>query len=103
MTLDRGVTLVELLVVLMLMAIVAGVVGLAMRSAGSFTDGEGIDTEQVAAARARASAVRLGRPVTIVIARDSQPLPVRALPDGRVVADGRLGVDPLSGDPDARP
>jgi prepilin-type N-terminal cleavage/methylation domain-containing protein len=102
-TLDRGITLMELLVVLVLLGIVTSVVGLAMRSAGSLANVNGVDGPQVAAARARDSAVRLGRPVTIVIARDSQPLAVRALPDGRVVADGRLGVDPLSGDPDARP
>ena len=103
MTLDRGVTLIELLVVLVLLGIVSGVVGLTMRSAGSFPGRNGIDAGQVVAARVRDSAIRLGRPVTIVIERDSQPLAVRALPDGRVVADGRLGVDPLNGVADAKP
>ena len=103
MTPDRGVTLIELLVVLVLLGIVTAVVGLTMRSAASFPDGKGIDVGQRVAARARDSAVRLGRSVTVVIESDSQPLAVRALPDGRVLADERLGIDPLSGVADATP
>jgi len=101
--LERGVTLIELLVVLVLLGIVTGVVGLTVRSAASFPSEKGIDVGQVVAAHVRDSAVRLGRPVTIVIERDSQPLAVRALPDGRVLDDGRLGIDPLSGVADAKP
>src|SRR6185312_11700879 len=100
---DRGVTLIELLVVLVLLGIVTSIVGLSIRSAGFSPGVNDVDAGQVAVARARDSAVRLGRPVTIVIERDSQSLAVRALPDGRVVADGSLGIDPLSGVANAKP
>lgn len=103
MTVDRGVTLVELLVVLVLLGIITGVVSLSLRSARSLPNGSSIDAAQGAVARARDSAVRLGRPVTIVIDRDAQPIAVRALPDGRVVADRRIDVEPLTGVADARP
>lgn len=96
----RGVTLVELVVVLALLGIMSGVVGLSLRSARP------VPTQNVAllaAARARDLALRLGRSVTIVIARDSQSFDVTALPDGRVVAAKSLTIDPLTGASDATP
>lgn len=96
----RGVTLIELLVVLALLGIMSGVVGLSFRSARP------VPTPNVvllATARARDSAVRLGRAVTVVIARDSQSFDATALPDGRVVAAKSLAIDPLTGVRDATP
>lgn len=96
----RGVTLIELLVVLVLLGMMAGVVGLALRSAHPMSH---VDVVALAAARARDSAVRSGRAVTVEIARDSQLFDATALPDGRVVADRKLAIDPLSGATDAAP
>lgn len=96
----RGVTLIELVVALALLGIMSGVVGLSIRTARR------VPTPNVAllaAARARDSALRLGRPVTIVIARDSQSFDVTALPDGRVIAAKKLAIDPLTGASDATP
>lgn len=100
MTARRGVTLIELLVVLVLLGMMAGVVGLALRSAHSVTQ---VDIVAIEAARARDSAVRSGRAVSLMIARDSQFFAATALPDGRVVADKKLAIDPLSGATDAAP
>lgn len=94
---DHGVTLLELVVVLALLGIMAGVVGLSLRSAKPVPR---MDVASLAAARARDSAVRSGRAVTVVITRDSQIFDATAFPDGRVVAAKRLSIDLLSGAPD---
>lgn len=96
----RGVTLIELVVVLALLGIMSGVVGLSLRSARPLPTP---NVALLAAARARDSAVQLGRAVTVVIARDSQVFDATALPDGRVIAPKDLAIDPLTGAPDATP
>ncbi|HEX5178971.1 MAG TPA: hypothetical protein VFW04_06560, partial [Gemmatimonadaceae bacterium] len=86
--------LVELLVVLVLLSIMAGVVGLGVHSARFLPI---VDAEHLAAIQARDSAIRFGHPVSIAIATDSQPSFVTALPDGRLAVDTRLNIDPLTG------
>lgn len=82
----EGVTLVELLVVLVLFAIIAGTTGVALRRNPPPAD-------DVAHSRAqlRRQAIRSGEPVTT---RDSLGYPIRFLPDGRAVG---AGMDALTG------
>jgi prepilin-type N-terminal cleavage/methylation domain-containing protein len=95
-----GVTLVELLVVLVLLGLVAGVVGLTMHTAQPLA---AIDPALSTIAAARDSAIRTGRSVTITLeARDAQR-EVTAGPDGRVIADTALDIDPLTGARNAIP
>lgn len=96
----RGVTLVELLVVLVLMGLVAGVVGLTIHTAQPIMV---TDPTFAAIAAARDSAIRIGRSVTITLeVRDAQH-EVTASPDGRVAADTALAIDPLNGAHSASP
>jgi prepilin-type N-terminal cleavage/methylation domain-containing protein len=96
MTMRTGVTLVELIVVLALLSVVAAVTGLAFRRARPVV---GLDPSAALVLAARDSALRLGRVVTLRVsalgARRSAT--ATAFPDGRVIADSSLGIDPLSG------
>ncbi len=83
----RGVTLLELLVVLTILGVVLGVTGLAIGSLQ--TPRESVEIR--ALKRARAEAIHSGAPRT---ARG-----VRFLPDGRAIGSN---VDPLTGIPDAK-
>jgi len=100
MTVQHGVTLVELLVVLALLGILSGVVGLTLRSAQPPATA---DPVRAAVALARDSSIRSGHAVSIVLATDSQPYDVTALPDGRIIGDKRLATDTLTGQDDATP
>ena len=91
---SRAVTLVELLVVLVLMGLVAGVVGLTIRAAKPLQVTDPITS---AIAVARDSASRSGRSVTILLRLSDAQREVTASPDGRVAADSLLGIDPLTG------
>jgi prepilin-type N-terminal cleavage/methylation domain-containing protein len=94
---SRGVTLLELLVVLAILGVMAGLVGLTWRP-DQWT-GRPPELGSVAAsiAAARHQALRTGRPVTLSVAGGLDSVPIIALPDGRVIGAERLGVDPLSG------
>jgi prepilin-type N-terminal cleavage/methylation domain-containing protein len=84
----RGVTLVELLVVLALIGLLLGLSALVVgrpRSAGIV----GGRAEKIV--QGRAQAIRIGKAVRI---RGDSGAPVLLLPDGRVVG---AGLDPLSG------
>lgn len=94
----RGVTLVELLVVLVLMGIVAGVVGLTIHTARPLTATDPITS---AIATARDSAIRSGRSVTIGLNLSDAQREITARPDGRVIADSTLDIDPLTGERNA--
>lgn len=100
----RGVTLVELLVVIVLLGMMAGVVGLAWHPGGWETtpsaSGEADTGHIIAAARRRA--LESGVPTTAVVTEGDRRIKVLALPDGRVVDAERFGIDPLSGLPAAR-
>ena len=90
--------MVELLVVLVLLGITAGVVGLTLHTARPV---ETIDATQAAIQAARDSAIRVGRSVTVVITTSGSTRPITAYPDGRVVADRTVHVNELTGAPDA--
>ena len=63
----KAVTLVELLVVLLLLGITAGVVGLTLHTARPVAT---IDATQAAIQAARDSAIRFGRSVTVAVAAE---------------------------------
>jgi len=93
----RGLTLVELLVVLMIIGLTTSVVALALGSATRSTETDSLRDEITAA---RDSAIRTSRPVTERIGGSHGRIEITALPDGRVIADSALSVDRLSGDSD---
>jgi len=95
---SAGVTLVELMVVLVLLGLMAAVVGLAwrrdpVRTRDATTDGQG------AIAAARHQALASGRAVRVELTIDGQRVAIAALPDGRVIAPEGMRVDPLTGMP----
>lgn len=89
-----GVTLVELMVVLVLLGVLAGVVGPALHAAPR---APAVDPVMAAILAARDSAVRAGHPVTIAVEVEGQVRDATALPDGRVLTDAPVGLNPLSG------
>lgn len=97
----RGVTLLELMVVLVLLALLAGVAGLSLRTARPAP----AVTPSVAWLRTlQDSAVRSGHAITgtfpvadAVRASSHHVAFATAYPDGRVVADSGLEVNPLNG------
>jgi prepilin-type N-terminal cleavage/methylation domain-containing protein len=91
----RGVTLVELIVVLAIVAIIAGVTTLAFRRADVAPP---IVPWVAAIAAARRTAIDSARTVRLTVHLDDSVYAATALPDGSVVADARLGVDRLSGE-----
>jgi prepilin-type N-terminal cleavage/methylation domain-containing protein len=95
-----GVTLVELLVALVVLGIVSSLAGLALQSAASVSTGSADDVHSVAA-RARSSALRTGRPVTLVLGGPAGPRAITALPDGRVVGATSTRDDSAMGEHDS--
>lgn len=89
-----GVTLVELLVVLVLIGGMAGVVGLNISTARPMYV---VDPTHAQIAAARDSAIRFGHTVTVHVDRAGSDRIETAYPDGRVVADPSLEIDQLSG------
>lgn len=90
-----GVTLPEIMVVLVLLGLLGGVVGLSWRpSPGA----DPADQEQLFA-KARRRALESGSIVRIPIEIDSRTVTVAVFPDGRVVAPAALRLDPLTGRP----
>jgi type II secretory pathway pseudopilin PulG len=87
-------TLVELMVVILLLGLLSGVVGLTM---GSTPQVASLDPTTVAVLQARDSALRTGHPVTIAFSHEGSAHHATAYPDGRVLTDAPLGIDPLSG------
>lgn len=96
----RGVTLVELLVVLVLLGLVAGVVGLTIRTAKPIA---ATDPALAAVAAARDSAIRTGCTVSIELSVNDAQREITASPDGRVLADTALDINPLTGARNAAP
>lgn len=89
-----GVTLLELILVLAILGLMAGVVGLAAPKAVILAKADGA---VASAMELRALAIRSGHAVTGDVSMRSGIVAVTAYPDGRVLADGALGIDPLSG------
>jgi len=90
---SRGVTLVELLVVLALLGLVLGVSGLALASLREPRESDALRE----LARARAQAIRTGVPARASTTISHLPSPL-FLPDGRAIGPN---VDPLTGAPHA--
>lgn len=89
-----GITLVELVVALAILGVAAAVTGLAVRAMPEPAAAERRDG-QIATARRRALSQR--HPVAVTLADSGLLLRAVAFPDGRVVADPALEVDPLTG------
>jgi general secretion pathway protein H len=89
---NRGFTLVELMVVLVLLGLMAGVVGLAWRPNPASNE-NGRD----AIAQARAQALESGTTVRLQVTHDGQRVTIAAFPDGSVIAPASLLIDPLTG------
>ena len=90
----RGVTLVELLVVLALLGVGAALTALAFRVDRS-TDPQGRDAERITAARREA--VEQGALVRLVLADSTGMRALVVLPDGSIIADKGVAVDRLTG------
>jgi prepilin-type N-terminal cleavage/methylation domain-containing protein len=89
----EGVTLVELLVVIVILTIVMGLSSVALRriDASPTTDAE---HELLALRR---DAIRTGAPATRVVHRGANMYVVTALADGRVLSDSTMHTDPNTG------
>jgi len=90
-----GVTLIELIVVLAIVAIMAGVTTLAFRRADMTPT---VAPWVSAVAVARRTAVDSNRTVSLTVRVGDKVYAATALPDGSVVADAALGVDRLTGE-----
>jgi len=90
----RGFTLVELMVVVVLLGLMAGVVGLAWRP-----NPANREHHRDSIAEARHRALESGTPVRLQITVDGKTYAIAALPDGRLIAPDSLRLDPLTGRP----
>jgi prepilin-type N-terminal cleavage/methylation domain-containing protein len=95
-----GVTLVELLVVLAVLGVMAGVVGLAWRPGRWLGGRDAANSEPIAVVRRRA--MESGRLTHAVVMLGGRSVPVIAYPDGRVLGAEQLGVNRLTGEIDAK-
>jgi len=90
-------TLVELLVVLAVLGVMAGVVGLAWQPGRWELAGDRVHTrDPIATVRRRA--MESGRVIKAVVTLGSREAQIIAFPDGRVVGAERFGVNPLTGE-----
>ena len=103
MTPRGGVTLIELIVVIALLGVIAGIAGIAFHRARAVT---GVERGTALVMAARDSALRSGRVVTIQLpvsasasasSKATGTATATAFPDGRVIADPGLKIDPLTG------
>jgi type II secretory pathway pseudopilin PulG len=94
---NSGVTLVELLVIIVVLGGMAAVVGLTWRAGRGSDRDDGLDRGAAAVLALRARALKAGTAVTGTVPVEGGVLVIMALPDGRVVGADRLGFDPLSG------
>ncbi|MFN2399099.1 MAG: Tfp pilus assembly protein FimT/FimU [Gemmatimonadaceae bacterium] len=90
-----GVTLAELLVVIVILGITAGITGLAF--ARSPARDRVVSAVPQSITDARAEALHTGHTVSITISVQGTALAATAFPDGSVVADSALGVDYFTG------
>ena len=91
----RGVTLVELLVTLSILAVLSGVTVLAVRR----IDPPRPDDPNTILADSLREAVASGRSATVRLLMNSAPAWAVVRPDGGVVADSVFGVDRFTGAP----
>ena len=90
----KGTTLVELLVVLAILGVIAGVAGLSFRAEPRRLE---VDTAVAQVAAARREAIRTGRSVTVAVFREGHVSVATAHADGSVVADSALSIDRFTG------
>jgi prepilin-type N-terminal cleavage/methylation domain-containing protein len=95
-----GTTLVELIVVLAIIGVIAGVTTVALRRAPAIPDAF---PWAATVAAARRQAIDSGRPITVTFTIAHAAHAMTALPDGSVVADSALRLDRLSGTPPTHP
>lgn len=93
----RGVTLVELLVVLAVLGVMTGVAGLAFGGERTEPAPDEAALDRIAAARREA--VVTGRSVSTTVMLGGRPRAVTAHADGRVLAESLPAWDILSGRP----
>lgn len=91
---SRGVTLVELMVVLVLLGLMAGVVGLAWHPRAAPSSEH---TEWTVITQARSRALESGTTVRVHVTVAGRPVVVAALPDGSLIAPAGLSIDALTG------
>lgn len=89
-----GVTLAELMVVIVILGVMAAVTGVAFARRAPVRD---VDPRNAAIAAARAEAIRSGKPLTIRLGSADSLALATAYPDGRVVTSATVAVDPLTG------
>jgi prepilin-type N-terminal cleavage/methylation domain-containing protein len=94
----RGMTLIEVIVVLAVLGIVAGLVAPSLHLALPADAGH---ETQSAVAALRRRALESGRAADTLVEHGGRIRVLHALPDGRVLADTSFGIDPLSGRPRA--
>jgi prepilin-type N-terminal cleavage/methylation domain-containing protein len=90
-----GVTLIELIVVLAIVAVMAGVTTLAFRRADLTPQ---VEPWVRAMAAARQTAIDSARTVSLTIRIADSLYAATAFPDGSMLADPRLGIDRLTGE-----
>jgi prepilin-type N-terminal cleavage/methylation domain-containing protein len=96
----RGVTLIELMVAITLIAVLAGVSTVTLRAAGRASSADTAAARiDATIAATRDSAVRTGTAVTAEVRLKFETSPARftALPDGSVVGDASLPVERTTG------
>ena len=91
-----GVTLAELMVVIVILGVMAGVATVAVRRA---TPLPGTDPALATLSAARRAALTDGTPRTITVAVDGVRYLATVYPDGRIVTPAPLGLDRLAGRP----
>ena len=91
-----GVTLVELMVVLVILGVMAGVTGIAFLTRAPVPE---VNASLALVARVREKAVQSGQSATVMLAIHGAAYLATAFPDGRVVTNAPIEIDQLSGRP----
>jgi len=92
---QAGITVVELLVVLLLLGTISGITAIALRR-NPREDPQGTRTE---ISEARHRAIMDQRSLTVTVQVEGREVSVTLSADGTVAADSALGVNPLTGRP----
>lgn len=88
-----GTTLVELVVVIAILGVIAGITGWAV---GKVPDMPVVDSAEARIAAARREAIRSGRSVTLTVLWEGRRLTATAHSDGSIVGDTTLGIPRFS-------